>query len=171
VSELKNKRKVVRTLVLYATPIPAFSRAAKAILSAARGVANAAPVSKKEEIADEPGESSLWNSMTPVERFHHACVTGEWTEQDLFRQMAAFRAAKFVQLFVSFMMIPSIVMLVLYAPWWVVAFGVPALASFSVVMLAQSLRHAWWQCQIDLRAMISFKEFVGRSDLLGRLFA
>lgn len=167
-SESTKKKSVIRTMALYATPIPALSRAAKALLSAAKGLAKAAPVSKKEKAA---GEASSWDSMTPAERFHHASVTGEWTEQDLYRQMAAFRAAKFVQLFVGVMLLPAAVMLALYASLWVVAFGVPTLASFSVVMLAQSLRHAWWQCQIDLRSMISFKEFVGRPDLFGRLFA
>ena len=170
-SESPKKKSAFRALALYATPIPPLARGTKALLNAFRGIAGAASQLKKEKSERAAPELTPWGAMSPAEKFHHACVTDSWTEQDLYRQMAAYRAAKFVQLFVGVMLLPAAVLLVLYSPWWVIAFGVPALVSFSIVMLVQSLRHAWWQCQIDMREMISFKEFVGRSDLFGRLFA
>lgn len=159
--------RVVRQVLLYATPIPALARAVKAMKAAGKGIAAARPRVKAEAEAD----ASPLDGMSPEERFHHDCVAGDWTDQDLRHQMGAFRAAKFAQLFVSLMMLPAILAVVMSAPWWVISFSVPALASFGVVMFAQALRHAWWQCQIDMRSMISFKEFMGRSDLFGRLFA
>jgi hypothetical protein len=47
------------------------------------------------------------------------------------------------------------------------------LASVAVVLVVgtmlQAMRHAWWEFQLEQRALIPFRTFVCRDDLLRRL--
>lgn len=167
-----DKKKVALKVASYATPYPTFARAFQSLVKLGKGVSAAIP--KKDGTDDaraEPAAPGSWAAMSASEKFEHAYSQGGWTEEQVLRQYGAFRAAKFVQLVIGLALLPALVAVAITAPLWLVMFSVPVMSAFSVVLIAQAFRHAWWQCQIDLRAMITFKEFIGRSDLFARLFA
>jgi hypothetical protein len=164
-----DKKRLALKVASYATPYPVVSRVVKSLMKSGKAVAESIPKAKDDEV--KAAGATKWAQMTPEQRFQHAYAEGGWSEEDLIKQYGAFRAAKFVLLVIGLALLPALLGVAFTAPLWIVMFTVPVMASFSVVLLAQSLRHAWWQCQIELRAMITFKEFFGRRDLLGWLFA
>lgn len=168
---MNDKKRIALKVVSYATPYPLIARVFQSVSKSGKAIAEAIPARKQAGSAEAEADVCAWSALSPQEKFQKAFVDGQWTEEALVRQYAAFRAAKFVQLVVGFSVLPLVVLIAMYAPWWVVMFGAPAIASFGVVLLAQSLRHAWWQCQIEQRSMMTFKEFVGRDDVFQYLFA
>lgn len=162
-----------RLLLRWMTPIPMLMDSGRSVAKSAGNIGEAvksAGEAKQKREDRARASDKEWQGLTAEQRFQKAYEVGAWSEEDLAKQSGSIRVAKFVFLFFGFALMPVVAANFILMPWWLAVFLGPLFVFFIVFSFAQALRHAWWDCQISQRSLITFKEFLSRRDMWSYLF-
>jgi hypothetical protein len=111
----------------------------------------------------------LLKPFNPQQRFEEMAAALNWTEPELRSQAVAARRARVGSVAAGVSSFGLIGWAMLLSGGWILL----VLASVAVVLVVgtmlQAMRHAWWEFQLEQRALIPFRTFVCRDDLLRRL--
>lgn len=108
--------------------------------------------------------------MSPRERFASEAERGGWTADGLRAQEAAARLARRASVVICAIGFTGcLVAIVLAPPLLVLIFGIVAMALVAGCF-ASAVRSAWWEFQLQGRALIPLREFISRPDFFRRLF-
>lgn len=95
----------------------------------------------------------------------------KWTDEQLAVQRRAVVRAKWAMLATSWVMLCLMLGIILFFPGVVgVLIGVFGFGLASLICGARMVQCSLFQTQIDLRALINFRAFLGRDDFFHRLF-
>lgn len=105
----------------------------------------------------------------PRERFEAMYSIGGWSERELGEQRIAIVRTKLTALIMSSATLAGVVGALVMAPLWMLLFILPLGGSVLILCLAQTFKFAHYQAQIELRSLISARQFASRPDFLARL--
>lgn len=162
-------------LFSYFFPSRSVKRAIDQVAFSASNIVKAADSARRLSSDGKDGQSAkeseeAWHRMSSKEKWLYAYEVGQWDEEALTLQRGSISLAKWIFLLAAILMPVAITLVVVSVPIWISAFLVPALLFFTAFAVVQFLRHAWWICQIDLRDMISFRDFLRRKDAVLYMF-
>lgn len=166
-------KKGSKSLLRWMTPLPVLSMFASQTIGSIRRSAEALRLvgSGNEDNRNKSAEDvEEFSKLTPEQRFQKSYEDGAWTEDQLAIQSGRIRVAKFVLIIAAIAIVPFGVATFIYSSWWLAVFLGPATMAFSLILMAQALRHAWWGHQIKHRSMISFREFMSLESVWRNLF-
>ena len=149
------------------------SRPIQDIRASAQKVREAAQAVRAErELNVEANKAieGMLKDIAPSRRFEEMAAALNWTEPQLRDQAVAARRARIGGLLAGAFAFGLVGWtMFLTSVWWVRL----ALGSVAVVMvvgtLLQAVRHAWWELQLEQRALTSFRLFLCREDMLRRV--
>lgn len=116
-----------------------------------------------------PDRQETLAQSSAAQRFKHLYEARGWNEQMLARQALAVCRARRAALLGCVIGAGAAFVLVLMAPLWALALLVPASAGLTSFGFAMALKFALFQAQLEQRALISLRQYLGRDDLLGHL--
>lgn len=146
------------------TPLGALRRAQRSIVEASSSVKES--FSRREEGSRTPEPSSDEEARRRFEEMYRA---KGWTEAELKEQLKAVRSAKITALALMAFSVVCAMGVLVFAPLWLRFLAFPLGVAISVLCFAQALRFAIWEAQIEQRAFISARTFVGYPDFWLRL--
>jgi len=121
-----------------------------------------------------PTEEELRNPLlvkNPKARFEVLYQLNGWTEESLLEQLTSVRLTKRTAAVLTVGMLIAGTASLLFAPVWSLLILVPASLTGGAVTLAQSLRFALFQSQLEQRSLHSLPALLSRPDLFRYLFA
>jgi hypothetical protein len=113
--------------------------------------------------------STVPKGTGPKELFEIYYATFGWSEDILQRNQGTYKWAKRAWLFGSMLCLTTAVLSATWGHWLFVMLFTPTSMLGLIIMLAKAAKAAQQQARIELREMLSFPEFMGRSDFFKRL--
>jgi hypothetical protein len=130
---------------------------------------DAADAVKSQKLEDVKAVSAYLEGKSPQEKFQHIYEVNGWTEPQIQEQIRAARNTRLGSLGMVLVFFPLLVWLVASSALWVsILSGLVAVFVFAA-FVAQALRFAWWEAQIEERACFSLRGFLARRDVFKRL--
>jgi len=126
----------------------------------------------KNTAAGEGGAAVLIDAPDSQAAFEALFIHNKWTPERLIAQRRAVRRAKWTALclfWIGFCV--ALAMAIFLHERYVLLFGMGFACFFTFFMGVQILRYALYQAQIDLRTLLTFKEFLGRADIFKRILS
>jgi hypothetical protein len=125
----------------------------------------------QQKLDEAEAISGLLDKKSPTQKFHEMYEGLGWTEPELNQQLLASGRTRLAMLFTGIFGFFCLLILMWFIPRWLIV----VLGPMAVIVLAGcvglGLRYAWWELQIQERALSPFRAFVSRADLFQRLFA
>ena len=166
-----SKRQKVVDLVLPTVPLRRMSRAFGETRASLRETLK----QFKAALPDQPTGSRSFEEgdprgiEDPRERFEALYAIGGWSEQELDEQRRAVVRTKLVALIMSVVTFSGVLGALVMAPLWMLLFIVPLGGSLLILGLAQTFKFAHYQAQLEMRSLISARQFASLPDFLVRL--
>lgn len=159
-----DKSRARKGALYWFTPLGALRRAQRSIVEASASVKDS--FSRREEGPKTPEPSSDEEARRRFEEMYRA---KGWTEAELKEQFKAVRSAKITALALMAASMVCAIGALIFAPLWIRFLAFPLGVAITVLCFAQALRFAIWEAQIEQRAFISARTFVGYPDFWSRL--
>lgn len=121
-----------------------------------------------------PSEDELRNPKlikNPKVRFEVLCRLNGWDDDGLLQQLTSVRLTKRAAAVLSLVLLTAGLVSLFFAPVWSLLIIVPATGTGAAVTMAQAMRFALFQSQLERRSLHGFGELLGRPDLFRYLFS
>jgi hypothetical protein len=105
----------------------------------------------------------------PADRFQALVDAGNWTQQELQGQWIAVRRTKWVALMASIFAFVLACSMLFWVPVWALLILAPAALGMAALGIARVVQFGLYQAQLEERALISFKDYMSRSDFFSHL--
>lgn len=111
------------------------------------------------------------HGLTPSEKFAAEVNRGGWTSANLREQERAARIARRASLVMSAVGFVGFLVFMYFATVIMgLVFGLLAMALLACC-IAQAVRNAWWEFQLQGKVLVPLRDFLARPDLFRRLFS
>lgn len=138
-------------------------------VSGIKGAWKQAEEIKRKRIEDAKAVTQYLAGKTPHEKFEEIYQANRWTEPELACQARAARNTRLGSLALVVVLFPVLIWLVATSSLWVsMLAGVCSMALFAACV-AQAIRFAWWEAQIEERSCFPMREFLSRKDIFRRV--
>ena len=125
---------------------------------------------QKKRVSDAKAATAYLKGKSPQEKFEEIFELNGWTEEQLVQQRKAARNTRLGM--VGLVVVGMIVLLVVMSgiPFWALAVIGPVSVIALAGCAAMAARFAWWEAQIEQRAIFPLAEFMSRKDFFRRVF-
>lgn len=162
----------------YTTPWGAIKRSARSISKAKGSIQETAQAlghSLGKQLPGQAGEAAyeegdVRNITDSKLRFETMYEMHKWTPGELKTQVKVLRRTKMTAFVMSIIAAGGVVVVATMLPRWAALFMIPLAGISMIVGFAQGFKYALYEAQIDLRELISSREYVSRNDFWKRLF-
>lgn len=166
--------------VRYLTPLPSIKRSAGSVKGSVDRTAErieqarAAAKAKKERIdqaraVEAEFVASLPANVSEADKFRAYGERFGWDEIGLAEHRTVHRRMKRIYLFFSALCVYGAIMAVISGGWFFPLFMTPIMLFGMAVLAAAALVEALRQTRIEMRQMLTLKQFMGRGDFFRRL--
>lgn len=152
-------------------PIGALSRASQALGQTGESLAEMAHTFRNK-LPEQDGQELPGDPRTiadPCERFELIYKLNGWTPEEVIAQHKAVRRSKFAALVMAVVALVGYLVAMLTLPAWMLLVLVPVGGCLLILGAAQTFRFALYESQLELRSLISAREFASRNDFFRRL--
>ena len=139
---------------------------------ALRESARSARQSREERKQQAKEINQLLRGHSPQEKFEQTYEAWGWDEQALRAQLVAAHRTRIAAVSTGVLGFLAILLLMLFVHslWFrAVLAGIALLLGAGGVL--HGMRYAWWEYSLETRTMTPFRSFLGRADLLKRVFS
>ena len=151
-------------------PVKAIGRASKSVVDTKTALVDMVKQFRDNLPEQETVESDDPRVITdPRMRFEVLYEMNGWSAEELETQRKAVRRTKITSLIMCVLAFCAVVVGLLVAPVWMLLFAMPAAGCLLILSLAQVFKYAHFQAQIELRQLISAREFASLPDFFSRL--
>ena len=148
-------------------------RAFESLKDASGRIAGAAAAAgermRRRRQAQAPGYAAELERLTPAQKFAFLYEKFQWSEAELRQQRAALRRSRRVLLALSAVFAAAFVFVLLRAPWGLALIVIWALGFACVKSLLAVFQLALFEAQIEKRAILEARDFLGLRDFWWRL--